>query len=167
LYNSGALSTQQPSKVDDPIFQARQDYQKAIRTGDIELLLSLAAEDIVWMPPNDTTLFGRAEFKEWIQEYFEYFRFAAYTEPERDVVVSGELAIERTSYMVSIVPAKGPTRIRDDGKMLTIWKRQPDGSWKIWRGIWNSIKPIGSGTNRYLSRLMQKRNSRRNSGSDV
>lgn len=156
MYNSSVLSSQ-PSKIEDPIFEARQLYVKALKTGDIDLFLSLAAEDIVWMPPNDTTVFGRAEFKEWIEEYFEYFRLAAYTEPERDVTVSGELVIERTSYMIAIVPTKGTARIRDDGKMLTIWKRQSDGSWKIWRAIWNSIKPIGSGTNRYMSRLMQKK----------
>ena len=156
MYNTGILSSQ-PSKIDDPIFEARQTYLKAIRTADIDLFLSLAAEDIQWMPPNDTTVFGRAELKEWLEEYFEHFRPDSYTEPERDVKVSGELAVERTSYMISIAPVKGATRIRDDGKMLTVWKRQSDGSWKIWRGIWNSIKPIGSGTNRYMARLMQKK----------
>ena len=156
MYNSGVLSTQ-PSKIEDPIFEARQIYTKAFKAGDIDMLLSLAADDIVWMPPNDTSLYGRAELKEWLEEYFEYFRLAAYTEPEREVIVAGEVAIERTSYMIAIVPVKGSTRIRDDGKMLTIWKRQSDGSWKIWRGIWNSIKPVGSGTNRYVARLMQKK----------
>ena len=156
MYNLSILSSQS-SKIEDPIFEVRQTYLKALRTGDIDLFLSLAAEDIEWMPPNDTTVFGRAELKEWLNEYFEYFRLGAYSEPERNVVVCGELAVERTSYMISILPVKGTARIRDDGKMLTIWKRQSDGSWKIWRGIWNSIKPIGSGTNRFLARIMQKK----------
>ena len=52
---------------------------------------------------------------------------------------------------------KGGTRIRDDGRFLFVWRRQSDGSWKMWRVIWNSIRPVGSGTNRYVSRLLQKK----------
>ena len=109
------------------------------------------------MPPNDTSLFGLAEVREWWKEYFEFFRVTSFGESEREVTMSGDLAIEETTYMVAITPVKQGTRIRDDGRILKIWKRQPDGSWKMWRLMWNSIRPVGSGTNRYMSRLMQKR----------
>ncbi len=111
------------------------------------------------MPPNDTSLYGPAEVRDWWKEYFEYFRVTSITEPEREreVTITGEFAIEQTTYMIAITPVKGGTRIRDDGRMLTTWKRQTDGSWKMWRVIWNSVRPVGSGTNRYMSRLLQKR----------
>ena len=109
------------------------------------------------MPPNDTSLFGPEEVREWWKEYFEYFRLTSITVPERDVTFSGDLAIEEINYMIVITPVKGGTRIRDDGRFFFVWRRQPDGSWKMWRAIWNSIRPVGSGTNRYLSRLMQKK----------
>jgi ketosteroid isomerase-like protein len=155
-----AMSTQ-PLSAQDPIFRLRQTYIKAAIDGDVDALISLASDDIVVMSPNDTTVYGKAEWKAWWEEYFQDFRIVALTEPDRDLTISGDFATEVSGYMLAIVPVKGGTRIRDDGRFLTIWKRQPDGSWKMWQTMWNSVKPIGSGTNRYKSRLMQKKSGAR------
>ena len=151
------MSIQPSSNPDDPITGLRRTFNEAALRGDVDTLASLACDDIVGMSPNDTTLYGKAEWKAWWEEYYQYFRIVALTEPDRSVTVVGEFATEVSGYMLAIVPVNGGTRIRDDGRQLTIWKRQPDGSWKIWQMMWNSMKPIGSGTNRYMSRLMQKK----------
>ena len=150
------MSTQILTK-DDPIFSYRQAFMKAAVSGDVDGLVSLAADDIVCMSPNDSTVYGKAEYRAWWEEYFQYFRFIALTEPERSVLVEGDYATEYSGYMIAIAPASGAGRLRDDGRSLSIWKRQADGSWKIWQMMWNSITPIGIGTNRYMSRLMQKK----------
>lgn len=146
-----------PLPNEDPISAQREIYIEALKAVDVNRLGSVVADDAVFMPPNDPTLYGSAEVRAWHEEYFQYFRFAAFTTPERDVTITGDWAIERLTYMLAIVPVSGGNRIRDDGRFLTIWKRQPDGSWKIWQQIWNSIKPVGIGTNRYMARLMQKK----------
>ena len=150
------MSTQ-PSYNEDPITALRQVYVDAFKSGDADRIALLFAEDAVSMPPNDTTLYGRAEVKAWHEEYFQSFRVAALTSPECHVEIRGDWAVERSTYVVAIVPKPGGSRIRDDGRILNIWKRQPDNSWKIAQTIWNSIKPIGIGTNRYMARLMQKK----------
>jgi ketosteroid isomerase-like protein len=141
----------------DPIFALHQSFIGASKGRDIETLVSLAADDAVIMPPNDTTIYGRNEWRAWWEEYYQYFQIVAFSESEREVAVNGDFAIERSGYMLAVVPASGGNRIRDDGRLLTIWKRQADSSWKIWQMMWNSIKPIGIGTNRYMSRMMQKK----------
>ena len=146
-----------PSELTDPLLAAGQAYIAAVKSGDLDKLAPLLDPETIWMPPNDTSLFGLAEVREWWKEYFEFFRVTSFTESEREVTMSGDLAIEESTYMVAITPVKGGTRIRDDGRLLKISKRQPDGSWKMWRLMWNSIRPVGSGTNRYMSRLLQKR----------
>ena len=153
MYNSPILSTQ----ADNPLVAARRDFFESINARDIDKLVSLVDPDTVWMPPNDTSLYGPDEVRDWWKEYFEYFRLTSHSEPEREVTISGDFAIEETTYMVVITPTKGGTRIRDDGRWLRVWRRQPDGSWKMWRAMWNSFRPVGSGTNRYMSRLLQKR----------
>ena len=156
MYNAAVLNTK-PSEIDDPLVAAWQVYLDAMKSRDLDKLTSLLDPETVWMPPNDTSLFGREEVGEWWKEYFEFFRVTSVTEREREVTISGDLAIEQTTYMIVITPLKGGTRIRDDGRILRIWKRQLDGSWKIWRFMWNSIRPVGIGTNRYMSRLLQKK----------
>src|SRR5436853_2912580 len=113
----------------DPIFALRQLLMSAVKAGDIEALAGLAADDVVVMPPNDTTIYGRDEWRAWWEEYYQYFGVAALSETEREVAVSGDFAVERSGYMLAVVPASGGSRIRDDGRSLTIWKRQADGSW--------------------------------------
>jgi ketosteroid isomerase-like protein len=142
--------------ADDPIFALRQKYVAAMKSSDIDALVSLCTDDVVIMSPNDSTLYGSAEWREWLEEYVQNFRIAALDEPSRHVIIDGDFATERTTYMVAIEPLAGSRRIRDDGRSLTIWKRQGD-TWKIWQTMWNSEKPIGSGTNRYMWRNSLKK----------
>lgn len=146
-----------PSTPTDVIVPYREAFINAAKAADVEALVSMVEEDVVSMSPNDTSVYGKAEYRAWWEEYFQYFRLAAFSEPERHVVIDGDFAIELSAYMIAVAPANGEGRIRDDGRTLTVWKRQPDDSWKIWQTIWNSTKPIGIGTNRYMSRLMQKK----------
>jgi ketosteroid isomerase-like protein len=150
------MSTQ-VSVNQDPIFALRQAFHEACKAGDIESIVSFATDDVIAMPPNDTTIYGRAEWKQWWEDYHQYFRIAAVSESDREVTIHGDFALERSGYMLAVVPASGGGRIRDDGRFFTIWKRQLDGSWKMWQLMWNSSKPVGIGTNRYLSRMKQKK----------
>jgi ketosteroid isomerase-like protein len=140
----------------DPIFAYRQRFIEACKSADVETIVSLGADDIVVMSPNDSTLYGIAEWKDWLEEYFQFFRFVAFTEPERTIYIQDGFATECTTYMIAIRPVHGANRIRDDGRFLTIWKEH-QGQWKIWQAMWNSTKPIGIGTNRYMWRFMQKK----------
>src|SRR5438067_12582549 len=117
------MSTQ-PSSTQDPISALRQTFNKAALEGDVNSIVSLASDDIVGMSPNDTTLYGKAEWKAWWEEYFQYFRIVGLTEPDRDIAITGDFATEISGYMIAIVPVSGGPRIRDDGRSLTIWKRQ-------------------------------------------
>jgi ketosteroid isomerase-like protein len=145
--------------ANDPIFALRQKYVTSMKSGDIDGIVSLFADDVVIMSPNDSTLYGAAEWREWLEEYIQNFRIAALSEPNREIIMDGDFATEWSSYMVAIEPLAGSGRMRDDGRSLTIWKRQGD-TWKIWRMMWNSEKPIGSGTNRYMWRKSQKKRSK-------
>jgi ketosteroid isomerase-like protein len=149
------------ARTNDPILLYRQTFIDAAKAGDIEGMISVADDEVVIMSPNDSTLYGKNEWKEWLEEYFQYFRFTAFTEPERSIVFNGDFATECTVYMIAIAPVGGRSRIRDDGRFLTIWKRQRGGAWKMWQVMWNSTKPIGIGTNRYMWRTMQKKSGAR------
>src|SRR6185436_826899 len=110
---------------------------------------------------NDTTLFGKDEIRSWWEEYFQHFRVTSSEESERDVIVTGSQAIELTMFSVTIVPKERGVRIRDDVRTLTIWKQEADGVWKISHQIWNSTKPVGAGTNRYMTRMLSRNTPQR------
>ena len=141
----------------DPIPDKHQLLMDASKRGDVEALLSLFCEDAVLMAPNETTLYGRSEVREWYEEYFQNFRITALGVTERDVTVLDGWAIERLGYTIAINPVSGGERIRDDSRWFAVWRRDPDGVWRMAQAMFNSIRPIGSGTSRFISRMSQKR----------
>jgi uncharacterized protein (TIGR02246 family) len=137
-----------------------EQVQKASLSGDLNSIVSLFSDDAVLMPPNDTTVYGKDEIRSWWEEYFSFFRITSSTETEREITVAGDKAFDRAAFSVTIVPKEHGARILDDIRSLTVWRRQADGAWKISHQIWNSTKPVGSGTNRYMTRMLQKKRPR-------
>jgi ketosteroid isomerase-like protein len=61
-----------------------------------------------------------------------------------EVGVNGNLAFSRGNYVATFSPKDGAQPIPVDGKFMTILKKQPDGSWKIHRDMFNSnVAPDG------------------------
>ena len=142
---------------------APEQFHQRVQSGELETLVSQYAEDAVVMPPNDSTLYGVAEVRAWWEEYFQYFRITSSVETECEMTAVDDQIFDRRSVSVTILSKQSGARIRDDMRSLIVWKRQADGSWKISHQMWNSTKPVGSGTNRYMSRILHKNPAHRSS----
>ena len=57
-----------------------------------------------------------------------------------DVVASGDLAIETGHYEWTMVPPQGKA-VTETGKYVVAWRKQADGSWKLFRDIFNQDAP--------------------------
>lgn len=141
---------------DGPKLSPHKLVLEASMSGDISELMSVFADDAVLMPPNDSVLFGPEEIAGWWKEYFRWFRLRKSVETERSLTVAGNQAFQRTVISILIEPLKKGKMIQDEARALTVWRRAAGGQWKITHQMWNSAKPVGSGTNRYISRLDQQ-----------
>ena len=139
----------------DPIAEPRRRLNEAFLKSDVPTVLLYYGENSVLMAPNEPSLFGKREIEEWHHEYFSAFRIVALEQTEREVTMSDAWAVERWAYLVAIQSLTGEDRIRDDGRFLTVWGKE-DGAWRIQQTMFNSIRPIGSGTSRFLVRLKKK-----------
>jgi len=111
------------TETSDPILVSRNTWTEGMKAADLVKIGSVFCDDVVMMPPNETSLYGKDEALEWYQEYYEYFRMTVFNGTERDVRIIGDQAIELWTYMVAIDPVRGGDRIRDDGRSLTVWRR--------------------------------------------
>jgi ketosteroid isomerase-like protein len=145
----------EPVVQTDPFVGSHKRFIEAVKAGDIAAIVSLYTDDGILMPPNDTSLWGKKELEEWHQEYFADFRVVTFAESERDVKLLDGWAVERWSYMVVIEPLHGGDQIRDEGRFLTVWKLDA-GGWRISQAMFNSMRPIGSGTSRFLVRFKNR-----------
>jgi ketosteroid isomerase-like protein len=92
------------------------------------------------MPPNAPANVGRQAIRSWAQSFFGAFRtqFALSVE---EVQMTGDWAFERGAYRITLTSKAGGEPLQDIGKYITIYQRQPGGSWKVARDIWNSNTP--------------------------
>jgi ketosteroid isomerase-like protein len=81
------------------------------------------------------TITGRAAIREEMAKAFADTMFSLTWEPlQSDVGAAGDLGYTNGRYEVRFRDAKGTTVVRT-GRYLTVWKQQPDGSWKVVRDI--------------------------------
>ena len=115
-------------------------YNAALKSGDAAAIAQMYTDDAIVMAPNFPAWQGRAAVNAGFAGFFGQFAITDVRLATRDVIVSGALAIEQGTYEWTLHPKTGAD-IKDNGKYLTVWQRQTDGSWKIVRDINNSDRP--------------------------
>jgi ketosteroid isomerase-like protein len=116
-------------------FNAR--YLKAINTGDIATLSGLTDDDHVMLIPGRAPLQGKAANDAANGRYFEQFNVAERWDPV-ETVIDGKLAYQRGTITATATPKAGGAARTSSGSFLRIYRRQPDGSWRMTRDMFNS-----------------------------
>ena len=131
-----------PARADpEKINRAREAHAAAVNAGDAAAWAALFTEDGVQMPPNAPANVGRETIRRWSEALLSAFR-AEFALSVEEVRVSGDWAFERGTYTIGLAPTAGDDPMRDSGKYITIYQRQPGGSWRLARDIWNSDRPL-------------------------
>ena len=117
-------------------------WTTAFNSNDAAALAAIYTDDAIRLLPNQAAVEG----KQAIQAAFEaMFKENAVkcTLNLLETQVAGDWAYGRGNYTLTVTPKSGkPTEYA--GKYLEIFRRQPDGSWKCYRAIWNSNNPTPS-----------------------
>jgi len=109
----------------------------AVNGSDVSGVMEIWGDDGVLMPPHHPAVQGRVEIGRYFERIFRKSRFA-FSFPRSRIEVCGGIAFERVEFVVSVHPVDGGPETRDAGKGLHLYRRQPDGSWKLALDIWNS-----------------------------
>ena len=116
-------------------------YASSLEAGDLSAWLSLWTENGVQMPPNEPPVIGKDQIQKQNAAAFDQFTFEMEITNE-EIRVAGDWAFSRGTYTATFSPKNGAQPVLIDGKFMTILERQPDGSWKIHRDIFNSNVPL-------------------------
>jgi uncharacterized protein (TIGR02246 family) len=114
----------------------REDWNRAYSAGDLERLMRLYAEDAVSMPPGAPALVGKAAIRADLAGFLAANRVHE-TAAVQDVMISGDLAVERAAYRAEIT-SKAGRRTVERGKHMVAYRRGPDGRWRVRWEIWNA-----------------------------
>jgi len=115
------------------IKEVLNQFAVACNTGDFDLWISLWADDGVQMPPDENSVIGKEQIREANKPGFDQITLDIAITSIEDVKVYGDLGLTHCNYTLAVTPkAGGETVIAEpDGKALTLYERQSDGSWKI------------------------------------
>jgi uncharacterized protein (TIGR02246 family) len=106
----------------------------AMHAGDVDTLASMFTDDAVRLAPNGSPVIGKAAIQRDFQEYFDEFKLIG-SEEYSEFHVSCDFMIARGSWVYEETPKAGGDTVKSNGYMMDIFKRQPDGSWKLY---WNA-----------------------------
>ena len=123
------------------IKEGGNQYVVTMNTGDLEHWLSLHTDDIVKMGPGAPSVIGQEQLREKMEPLFDSFTFQMTINSE-EIQVASDWGFDRGTYRFLMTPKEeGEPISLVDGKYLTIYKKQADGSWKISHDCYNSNVP--------------------------
>ena len=111
---------------------AVETWHRATNVGDVDRVLSLMADDAIFLAPERPPIRGRAAFERTLRQLLETHTIAS-TATVREVAVSGDLAFGWTDLAVTIAPRDGSPPTTRAGSALSIFRKQPDGRWLLVR----------------------------------
>lgn len=125
--------------VEDEVRAARAAWDEAYSAGDLDRLMELYTEAAVSMAPGFPASVGREAIEADLGGFLAEHETQHETDIE-DILVEGDLAIERAAYTDQITPEGGET-FTERGKHIVVYRRGEDGAWRVLWEIWNTNEP--------------------------
>ena len=105
----------------------------AVNTGDLARLLTLLAEDVVFLTPGQAPV-GREGFSSNFMTAHKQMQICCTSELE-EVVVVGEVAYTRSRDALSVIPRASGKAAQLTGHRMTVYRKQRDGRWLLSRDV--------------------------------
>jgi uncharacterized protein (TIGR02246 family) len=116
-------------------------FSEAFNSKDAAVVAAHYAEDAAVLPPDSVRIDGRANIKNFWKGAIDA-GLSDLTLKAIEVEDQGNWAYEVGELSYS-APGTGDARTTASGKYIVIWKKDTDGSWRLFRDIWNP-NPAGS-----------------------
>ena len=119
----------------DAIAAGGASWEKAYNSGDSAAVAALYAPDGAVLPPDG----ARADGQQAIADFWAGAIASGLANVKletKELEFFGDTGIE-VGYLTGTVPADGGGTTAVAGKFIVIWKRGADGTWRLYRDIWN------------------------------
>ena len=136
-------SAENPAAVQQAIDQINADFAVAMKAGDAAKVASHYDAEGMVMPPNMPAATGSAEIQKTLGDFLGAVTIQDFKLTTTNLLVKDDIAIETGTSVMTMQPkAAGAPAITENGKFVVVWKKQADGSWKLYRDIYNSSDPM-------------------------
>lgn len=137
-----AFAKDDATKIKAAVEDGYRQWIAAANKKDAAALTNLYDEDAVLLPPREEPVIGKAAIGEWYKKFVASPNAGPFTEAfnSNSFHVVGDIAIDTSDFDGDATMPDGKS-MHFRGKNMVLWKKQKDGSWKIFRDMWDSIPP--------------------------
>jgi uncharacterized protein (TIGR02246 family) len=105
-------------------------WSKTVRTGNVDAIMNYWTDDAVLMMPGEPVRKGQSEIRRYVEASLKTPGFSISWEPiEGAVSSSGDIGYLIERSRVSFPDGHGGIA-HHENQGTTVWRKQPDGSWK-------------------------------------
>lgn len=120
---------------------ADASMQEAVTARDLEAILAHYADDAVLLPAAEPKVEGRAALRAEWQHVLAIPGFSSVSAlSHAEVSAAGDLGYTYGTYSTRMLGEDGQP-VTEPGKWLAVWRRQPDGAWRIVVETYNTDVP--------------------------
>ena len=127
------------------IRKADAEWSAAAQTKNVDAWLAFYTQDAIVLPPNAKIAMSRDAARKSVSDLLSLPGLTIKWAPTKvSVAMAGDSAYLVGAYSLDYKDAAGKPQ-SDHGKLLEVWKKQPDGSWLCAADTWNSDVPMEPG----------------------
>lgn len=125
-----------PASVAD-IVKAHKMYVSAINSNNTSRVMACYDEGAVVMQPNGPEVSGHGPIRKWVDDYFKAFK-THWIKKSKVIWVAGDYGFDQGVDTAADKPRDGGPVQRYTVKGILIYKRQTNGTYLVYRDIWNN-----------------------------
>ncbi len=128
------MAKQNNTMIDDEraIRELIQTWMTATKAGDIQTVLSLMTDDVVFLTPGNEP-FGKEVFATTAEQMKDALQVLEGTSEIREIQLLGDWAYLRGYIEITMTTPDSPTPVHRSGYTLTMLRKESDGRWRITR----------------------------------
>jgi uncharacterized protein (TIGR02246 family) len=120
---------------------AEAQWAKTAGAKDVDGTVAFYSDDARFLPPNEPLITGKKAIRDSWAAMLGMADTITWEPTKVEVASSGELGYVTGAYTLTMKDPKGAT-ITDKGKILDVWRKQADGTWKCVADMYSSDLPV-------------------------
>jgi uncharacterized protein (TIGR02246 family) len=116
-------------------------YAATVITGDTDGLMALWDDAATQMPPDSPMVKGKDAIREGFRSGFQRVVYERFDIRQEETRHDGQFGFALGNYTYTLSRRESGEKLTREGKYLTIYRQQSDGSWKIHVDCFNLNAP--------------------------
>ena len=122
------MTIEQSSRTDEQqILDVMDEWRRLTAAGDVDGLLSLVADDVVFLTPGNPPI-GKQDFANGFRQVSAKARIES-KQDVREIRISGNIAYAWSHLSVVLTPKDGGKNWDNSGHALTVFNKSSSGKW--------------------------------------